>query len=67
MAKARAVISSTICVPDAGLVAPVGHGVGQPPAHAKPPLSLAQQEQTSVGGLVAALEINCELLALDGW
>jgi hypothetical protein len=30
-------------VPDAGLVAPVGHGAGQPPAHAEPPLRLAQQ------------------------
>src|SRR5258708_34283426 len=54
-------------MPDAALVAPIGHGVGESPAHAEPPFSLAQQEQTTVGRLIAALEINCELLALDGW
>jgi hypothetical protein len=54
-------------VPDAALVAQIGHGVGEPRTHAEPPLRLAQQEQTAVGGLIAALEINCELLALDGW
>jgi len=54
-------------VPDPALVAPIGHGVGEPPAHADPPLRLAQQEQTTVGRLIATLEINCELLAPDGW
>jgi len=41
-------------VPDAALVAPIGHGVGEPPTHAEPPLRLAQQEQTTVGRLIAA-------------
>jgi hypothetical protein len=33
----------------------------------KLPLDLAQQKQAPVRGLAAAFEINCELLAPDGW
>jgi len=30
-------------------------------------LRLPQQQQTAIGGLVAALEIHCEFLAADCW
>ena len=54
-------------VPDAALVAGIGHRFGKPPTHARSSLSLAQQQQARVGGLVAAVEIDCEFLAADGW
>jgi hypothetical protein len=52
---------------DAARVATVPHRRGEPPAHAEPALSLAQQQQARVRGRVAAVEIHCEFLAADGW
>jgi hypothetical protein len=52
---------------DAVGIAAVRHRSGEPPANAKPALSLPQQQQARVGGLIAAVEINCEVLAADGW
>jgi hypothetical protein len=54
-------------VANAALIAVVGHGVGEPPDDAELSLRLAEQEQAGVGRLVAAGEIDCELLAADGW
>ena len=54
-------------VHDAGRIAIVGHRCGEPLADAEPRLSLAKEQQTAVGRLVAAGEIYCELLAGDGW
>jgi hypothetical protein len=45
------------CAASAGLI----------PANPKLALGLTQQQQTAVRGLAAALEINCELLAMNGW
>src|SRR5260370_33158804 len=39
----------------------------KPPAHTKLALRLAQQQQTGIGGLGAAIKIYCEFLAVDGW
>jgi hypothetical protein len=52
---------------DAGGIAQVADAAGKPRADAKTSLRLAQQQQTPVGGLIAACEIDCELLARDGW
>jgi hypothetical protein len=52
---------------NAVLIAVVGHGSSKPPAYAELALRLAEQEQAGVGRLVAAEEIDCELLAADGW
>ena len=53
-------------VANAALVTVVGHRIGDPPAHAELPLGLANEQQPGVGRLLAALEIDCELLAPDG-
>jgi hypothetical protein len=52
---------------DAVRVATVWHRSREPPAHAEPALRLPQQQQARVGGLVAAVKIHCEFLAVDGW
>ena len=52
---------------DAGRVAVVGHGGGEPSADAGGGFRLPQQQQTAVGRQVAAGEIDCELLTGDGW
>jgi hypothetical protein len=52
---------------DAALIATIEHGASEPPADAKPPLGFPQQQLPCIRRLVAALEIDCELLALDGW
>ena len=54
-------------MPDPGRVTPAGHRTGQPPADAGLLPGLPQQPETGAGGLVAAIEINCELLADGGW
>src|SRR6185369_10439041 len=54
-------------VPDALAIAPVRHRGGDPPAHAELALRLPQQEQTAIRGLVAALKIDCEFLAMNRW
>jgi hypothetical protein len=54
-------------VSNPGRVATIGEAVGEPGADAAGALGLAQQQQAAVRGLVAALEINCELLAMNGW
>src|SRR5215467_6201645 len=52
---------------DSAGIAAIRHRGGEPPAYAKSPLSLPQQQQAGVGGLVAAVKIHCEFLAADGW
>ena len=54
-------------VSDAVCIAAIGHRVGKSPAHTERALLFSQQQQAAVGGLVAAVEINCELLAADRW
>ena len=54
-------------VPDAVCIAAIRHRVGKPPAHTERALRLSQQQQAAIGGLVAAVKINCELLAADRW
>ena len=52
---------------DARGIAQIADAAGKPLADRNTPLRLAQQQQPPVGGLVAAFEIDCELLARDGW
>ena len=52
---------------DATLIAPIRHGVRKPPAHTDRALRLSQQQEAAIGGLVAAVKINCEFLAADRW
>src|SRR5262249_15863409 len=54
-------------VVDARLIAPIGHRLGQPLAHTKLRFGLAQQQEPGIGGLVSAVKVYCEFLALDGW
>ena len=54
-------------VSDAVGIAPIRHRVCKPPAHTERALLFSQQQQPAIGGLVAAVKINCELLAADGW
>ena len=54
-------------VRDAIGVATVGQGRRQPGDHAGLLLGRPQQQEACVARLVAAIEINCELLARDGW
>jgi hypothetical protein len=49
------------------LVAPIRHRIRQPLTDPKLPLGLTQQQETSIRGLVATVEINCEFLAMNGW
>lgn len=51
----------------AALIAAGEHGLGQPPDDAELALRLAQQQQAGVGRLGTAREIDCELLAAEGW
>ena len=54
-------------VTDAARIAPIRHRIGKPPAHAELALRLPQQQQTAIRGLVAAVKIDCEFLAMDRW
>jgi hypothetical protein len=54
-------------VKDAARIATIRHRIGKPPAHAELALRLPEQQQATVRGLVAALKIDCEFLALDRW
>jgi hypothetical protein len=55
------------CVSDATLIAPIRYGVRKQPAYTDRALRLSQQQNATIGGLVAALKINCEFLAADRW
>jgi len=52
---------------DAVRITAIRHRGRKPPAYAELALSLPQQQQAGVGGLVAAGKIHCEFLAADGW
>lgn len=52
---------------DPGWITAIGQAGGEPRADAGCALGLAQQQEAAVRGLVAAIEIDCELLAADGW
>ena len=52
---------------DAARIAPIRHRFDKSPAHPKLALRLPQQEQAAIRGLVAAVKINCEFLAMDRW
>src|SRR5580692_10450847 len=52
---------------DAALIAPIRHRAREPPANTGRALRLSQQQQAAVGGLVAAVKINCEFLTADRW
>ena len=54
-------------VQDARGIVTVADGVGQPAADTKAAFGLEQQQEAAVGRLVAALEIDCELLKGHGW
>jgi hypothetical protein len=54
-------------VSDATLIAPIRYGVRKQPAYTYRALRLSQQQNATIGGLVAALKINCEFLAADRW
>jgi hypothetical protein len=54
-------------VPDAIRIAAIRHRIGKPPAHAELALRLSQQQQARIGRLVAAIKIDCEFLAANGW
>jgi hypothetical protein len=55
------------CVLDAIRIAAIRHRLRKPPAHTKLALRLPQQQQTGIGRLGAAIKIDCEFLAADGW
>ena len=52
---------------DPGRIAAIRKAVSEPCADAGCALGLAQEQEAAVRGLVAAVEIDCELLAADGW
>src|SRR5277367_3099947 len=52
---------------DAALIAPIRHRAREPPAYAGRALHLSQQQEAAIGGLVAAVKINCEFLTADRW
>jgi len=54
-------------VPDPVRIAAIRHRFRKPPAHPELALGFSQQQQTSIGRLVATLKINCELLAVHRW
>ena len=54
-------------MPDARQISPVPHGRGKPGKDAGLLLGATQQQHAGVRRLVAAIEINCELLARNGW
>jgi hypothetical protein len=45
----------------------IRHRFGKPPAHAEPALRLSQRQKASLARLGAAIKIDCEFLAVDGW
>jgi hypothetical protein len=59
--------SSEHRVLDAIGIAAIRHRLRKPSAHTKPALRLPQQQQTRIGGLGAAVKIDCEFLAADRW
>jgi len=46
-------------------IATIRHRFRKPPAYAKLALRLPQQQQAGIGGLVAAVKIHCDFLAMD--
>jgi len=52
---------------DAVRIAAIRHRRRKPPAHTELAVRLPQQQQTGIGGLVAAVEIHCEFLGADRW
>jgi hypothetical protein len=54
-------------VPDAVRIAAIPHRFRKPSAHPELALRLAQQQQASIGRLVAAIKIDCEFLAPKRW
>ena len=54
-------------VPDTVGIAAIRHRFRKPPTYTKPALRLTQQQQTGIGGLVAAGKIHGEFFAADGW
>ena len=60
-------ISSMYVVLDAARIAPIRHCHGKASAYPGLALRLPQQQQTSIRGLVAALKIDCEFLAMRRW
>jgi hypothetical protein len=54
-------------VPDAARIAAIRHRISKPPAHPKLAFRLPQQQHAAVRGLVPAVKINCEFLAMDRW
>ena len=48
-------------------IAPIRHRFRKPPTHPELALGFSQQQQTSIGRLVATVKINCELLAVHCW
>jgi hypothetical protein len=54
-------------VSDPVRIAAIGHRVRKSPAHTERALRFSQQQQATIGRLVAAIKIDCELLAADSW
>jgi hypothetical protein len=54
-------------VSDTVWIAAIRHRIGKAAAHTERALPFSQQQQPAIGGLVAAVKINCELLAADRW
>jgi hypothetical protein len=52
---------------DAVRIAAIRHCFGEPQANTMFALRLPQQQQTRIGRLGAAIKIDCEFLAADGW
>lgn len=50
-----------------GLIAPIRHHFGKPPAYPYLPFRLSKQEKPRIRGLIASFKINCEFLTADGW
>jgi hypothetical protein len=55
------------CVSNATQIAPIRQSVRNQPAYTERTLRLSQQQNATIGGLVAAVKINCEFLAADRW
>ena len=54
-------------VSDTVRIAAIRHRIGKAAAHPERALLFSQQQKAGIGGLVATIEINCELLAADRW
>jgi hypothetical protein len=63
----RAITISNISCRTRCRIAAIRHRSRKPPAHTQLALRLAQQQQTGIGGLVAAVKIYCDFLAVDSW